>query len=320
MTNTRNQEVDKAIKDHDKAITDIQETLAAMMKQQEQLMKQQEQILKVAVENRSNMFGYGRAIDGSSSKQMRIGKVDFPKFNGEDVQGWLYRCEHFFAIDETPDNLKLRHAVIHLEGDAIQWHRSYMKTRNATVAELPWEEYVRAISSRFSDSMFEDPLEEIASLTHADSLLDYNNSFDALLNKVSISETQAVSGPVKMFKPRTLHEAYGLARIQNNNNLRGAIIPTGDSQEKITPPINASKLPLLPTPTTGAIEPPTSKSGILSSRRLTGDELELKRAKGECFWCTEKFFPGHKCKKKQLYILEVEGEKQATEEDEDNVT
>ncbi|XP_076919635.1 protein LATERAL BRANCHING OXIDOREDUCTASE 1-like [Bidens hawaiensis] len=115
---------------------------------------------------------------------MRIGKVNFPKFNGEDVQGWLYRGEHFFAIDETPDNLKLRHAVIHLEGDVIQWHRSYMKTRNATVAKLPWEEYVRAISSRFSNSMFEDPLEEIASLTHADSTTTIHSMPCSLLDKV----------------------------------------------------------------------------------------------------------------------------------------
>jgi hypothetical protein len=99
----------------------------------------------------------------------------------------------------------------------------------ATVVELPWTDYVRAISSRFWNALFEDPLEEIASLTQTDELHVYNTSFDALLNKVNLSETQAVTlylkglkpeirGPVKMFKPRTLHEAYGLAKIQNINN------------------------------------------------------------------------------------------------------
>nr|GEW80832.1 Ty3/gypsy retrotransposon protein [Tanacetum cinerariifolium] len=79
--------------------------------------------------------------------------------------------------------MKLRYAVIHLEGDAIQWHRAFMKTRGATVAELTWENYVRAISSRFSNAMFEDPMEEIASLIQDDDLHEYNNAFDALLNK-----------------------------------------------------------------------------------------------------------------------------------------
>nr|GEU32406.1 hypothetical protein [Tanacetum cinerariifolium] len=73
---------------------------------------------------------------------MRIGKVEFPRFSRVDVKAWIYRCEQFFAIDETPDNMKLRYAVIHLEGDAIQWHRAFMKTRGATVAELTWENYV----------------------------------------------------------------------------------------------------------------------------------------------------------------------------------
>ncbi|KAL6577614.1 hypothetical protein OROMI_009942 [Orobanche minor] len=177
----KTQEIEKSLKDHDKAIADIQVTLAALMKQQEQSIKQQEQMLKHA----QNQSGSGSHSDGGSvsfssfsgdlpdpktNRPMRIGKVEFPRFSGVDVVAWIYRCEHFFAIDDKPDNMKLRYALIHLEGDAVQWHRAFMKTRRATVAELPWEIYVRAISSRFSYAMFED-------------LHDYNTTFDALLNK-----------------------------------------------------------------------------------------------------------------------------------------
>nr|GFC01169.1 hypothetical protein [Tanacetum cinerariifolium] len=68
-------------------------------------------------------------------------------------------------------------------GDAIQWHQAFMKTRGTTVAELTWENYVRVISGPFSNAMFEDPMEEIASLIQDDDLHEYNNAFDALLNK-----------------------------------------------------------------------------------------------------------------------------------------
>ncbi|GJS25424.1 putative nucleotidyltransferase, ribonuclease H, partial [Tanacetum coccineum] len=209
--------------------------------------------------------------------------------------------------------MKLRYAVIHLEGDAIQWHRAFMKTRGATVAELTWENYMRAISSRFSNAMFEDPVEEIASLVQDNDLHEYNNAFDALLNKVTLSETQAVSlylkglkpkirGPVKMFKPSTLHEAYGLAKIQNLNNTTlenkltlakgGATHPKNTNETgRVTPPVNASKFPLLPNPNTRPIGATTTKIGAKVSRRLTSKELELKRAKGECFWCTVKDIP-----------------------------
>ncbi|XP_076921670.1 uncharacterized protein LOC143583178 [Bidens hawaiensis] len=128
-------------------------------------------------------------------------------------------------MDETPEEAKLRCAVFHLEGDEIQWNRAFMRTRNATISDVWWEDYVLAITTRFSNAMFEDPLEKIASLNQTDSVLELNTAFDSLLNKVTLSETQAVSlylkdlkldirGPVKMFKPRTLHEAYGLAKTQ----------------------------------------------------------------------------------------------------------
>ncbi|GKE50017.1 putative nucleotidyltransferase, ribonuclease H [Tanacetum coccineum] len=46
--------------------------------------------------------------------------------------------------------------------------------------------------------------------------------------------------------------------------------------------------------------------------------MELKRAKGECFWCTEKFVPGHKCPRNQLFIIEVEDEDEAYEENKED--
>lgn len=42
--------------------------------------------------------------------------------------------------------------------------------------------------------------------------------------------------------------------------------------------------------------------------KLISKEIDMKRAKGECFFCSEKFVPGHKCKKNQLFNIEVEGE------------
>ncbi|XP_076890181.1 uncharacterized protein LOC143541176 [Bidens hawaiensis] len=265
-------------------------------------------------------------MESRGAKPLRIGKVEFPKFSGEDVEGWVYRCEHFFALDETPDETKLRCAAVHLEGDALQWHRAFLKTRNATVSEVPWDDYVRSISARFSSALFEDPLEEIASLNQTGSLQDLNTAFDSLLNKVTLSETQAVSlylkalkteieGPVKMFKPRTLHEAYRLAKTQalNNENLEEQLNKgkwnAGNTKinnnSRITPPTNATKLPLLPTPNRPA---GLATKPVNGPRHLTSKELEQKRAKGECFWCTEKFVLGHTCARprKQLYIIEAE--------------
>ena len=43
-------------------------------------------------------------------------------------------------------------------------------------------------------------------------------------------------------------------------------------------------------------------------------DFDERRAKGLCFWCDEKFVAGHKCSKKQLYVVEVNAEEVMEEE------
>lgn len=53
--------------------------------------------------------------------------------------------------------------------------------------------------------------------------------------------------------------------------------------------------------------PPVAKIDNNRRRRLTPAEMDEKRAQGICFFCDDKFTPGHKCKaKRHLYSLELE--------------
>ncbi|GJT08669.1 hypothetical protein Tco_0843131, partial [Tanacetum coccineum] len=36
----------------------------------------------------------------------RMTKVEFLKFSGDDVKGWIFRCEQFFDIDDIPEHQK----------------------------------------------------------------------------------------------------------------------------------------------------------------------------------------------------------------------
>ncbi|MFS7996550.1 putative nucleotidyltransferase, Ribonuclease H [Helianthus anomalus] len=259
----------------------------------------------------------------------RLGKIDFPKFNGEDVDDWIYRCEHFFAIDETPDNFKVRYATINLEGDAVKWHQSFLKLRAIPITDISWPDYSQAIIDRFSTTLFEDAMGNLTSLTQTGTLEDFCKLFDSCLLKVSIAEPYAVSiflkalkpeigGPVKMFQPKTLKEAFRLAKIQEATNKslgvgqssRSVSISNngygGNKNQGVKPPAYTTQLPLLPTPH------PSKK--LTNTRQISSKEIEGKRARGECFWCPEKFTPGHKCPNKQIYVLEVCGQ----DEEEDN--
>jgi len=74
-------------------------------------------------------------------------------------------------------------------------------------------------------------------------------------------------------------------------------------------------------PQQGILHTPTHKP----TRTIRPRDLEEKRAKGLCFWCNERFVPGHRCKNKRLYslcileddedVVDIEGEADVGEHD-----
>ncbi|KAD6454360.1 hypothetical protein E3N88_09066 [Mikania micrantha] len=190
-----------------------------------------------------------------------------------------------------------------------------------------------AIVARFSTTLFENAMAILTSLSQTGSLEEFCQQFDAHLLKVSISETYAVSiflkavnpsigGPVKMFQPKTLREAFYLAKIQVSTNKSMNVSSIGRSNQingsfanksnsSVKPPLNVTHLPVLPTP-------PIIKK-LTNTKQLSSKEIEGKRVRGECFWLTKKFTPGHKCANKQLFVLEVQGCDEEEEQIDDGV-
>ena len=69
----------------------------------------------------------------------RLSKIDFPQSNGENVQGWIYKCEQFFEVEGSTKNVKVKLASIKLNGKALLWHQSFIRSRNG--AWPGWNEY-----------------------------------------------------------------------------------------------------------------------------------------------------------------------------------
>nr|GEX87335.1 phospholipase-like, aminotransferase-like mobile domain protein [Tanacetum cinerariifolium] len=53
-----------------------------------------------------------------------LAKVEFPKFQEDDVRGWVFRCDQFFSIDNTSNEEKVKIVSVHLTDKALLWHRS----------------------------------------------------------------------------------------------------------------------------------------------------------------------------------------------------
>lgn len=94
-----------------------------------------------------------------------------------------------------------------------------------------WEEFVRAVQIRFGPGAYDDPMETLSKLKQEGSLEDYKKKFDALALKVHrLPEEHKLSCflgglkdetrlPVRMFHPKSLVDAYSLARIQEEHVL-----------------------------------------------------------------------------------------------------
>ncbi|XP_022032970.1 uncharacterized protein LOC110934084 [Helianthus annuus] len=286
-----------------------------------------------------NNRGMDRDRNGDS-RFVRLGRLDFPKFNGEDVEGWIYKCKHFFTIDKTPEAHKVQIAVINLEGAALQWHQLHVNSQNRVVEEMNWADYERSITNRFSTRLSEEPMEDLKNLQQTSTLQEYCEAFDALLYRVVLCEEYAaglfIAGLkpeirclVKIFKPKTVRDAIAMAKQQEvvystlfgpkevkkwsgsttstmsstSTSFKGSNQPltTSNSSFKAT---NTNALALLPTPVNKTAKP---------IRKIPTKEAQEKLAKGECFWCPEKYTSTHNCKFKQLYSLHIEADDEGCE-------
>lgn len=96
-----------------------------------------------------------------ASGSFRIRKLDFPKFNSDDVIEWLYRCNYYFKVSVVPNEMKVDLATIHIDRDALLWHQSYMKLKDLQSTTVSWEEYSTTFNFRFGLSPFDDPIRNL---------------------------------------------------------------------------------------------------------------------------------------------------------------
>ena len=100
--------------------------------------------------------------------------------------------------------------------------------------------------------------------------------------------------PVRMLSPKSLNEAFGLAKIQEEYNWsckKVTKVPGDQGKPSIlgVPPKNPSLLETKPR---------------LPLKRISPAQMEERRKKGLCYNCDDKWAPGHKCKNAMLFLLD----------------
>ncbi|GJU56064.1 putative mitochondrial protein [Tanacetum coccineum] len=232
---------------------------------------------------------------GPQLNHSRLAKIEFPKFSGDNVKGW-----------------------------ALLWHSQFVRTHGNNVS---WNEYKQAILTRFGKG-YDDPMFELKILKYETTAREYEDAFDNILSRVEVSKEHVVSlfigglpteieMGVRMFKPKTLADAYCLANLQEatlnvvKKKTRPPFIPstsrfnggsTNTSKPLMTNSTNAS----------GIVNTKPNTPVTRQNRRFSQKEYAEKRAQNLCFYYDQKYVPRYKCSS-QLYSLVLVPEEDSVE-------
>jgi hypothetical protein len=160
---------------------------------------------------------------GRQAREPRAMELEFPRFKGGDPTSWMFRAIQYFEYYQVHDASKVMHASYHLDDDALIWFQSCEHDLGC------WDNFARAIQLRFGPPSYDDPMGLLIKLKHVNSIEEYKGLFESLSNRIrNLSSMHKLncfmSGlkdevrlAIKMQGPRTLGEAYAMAKIQEQS-------------------------------------------------------------------------------------------------------
>ncbi|KAL0537842.1 hypothetical protein IC582_026831 [Cucumis melo] len=266
--------------------------------------------------------------DENTNDRSKFKKVEMPVFTGEDPESWLFRAERYFQIHKLTESEKMLVSTICFDGPALNWYRSQEEREKFA----SWTNLKERLLVRFQSTREGTVCGRFLRIQQETTVEEYRNRFDKLVAPLSDLEDRVVEetfmtglfpwirAEVILCKPKGLAEKMLTAQLvedreilRNAANLnsyiggkQSAITSTGTKhsyyQQNKESKTNASfpiRTITLKSPNPGEIR----KEG--TSKRLPDAEFQLRKEKGLCFKCNEKYSADHKCKMKEQRELRM---------------
>ncbi|KAK0605877.1 hypothetical protein LWI29_031727 [Acer saccharum] len=175
-------------------------------------------------------------------------------------------------------------------------------------------------AEQFDKSTFEDPAETLSHLKQIGYILSYQDEFERLSQLVDdLPEHYLISSfiaglkdeiryEVKIRKPRTLSLAFEIARLIEDKIKASKPLPhlrtTNPLYAQTTVPTTSTSPPSLLGPPP-QVRPATHKTNTtITPTRLTPAQARTRRENGLCYYCDEKYVPGHRCATPKLFMID----------------
>ncbi|XP_026452109.1 uncharacterized protein LOC113352512 [Papaver somniferum] len=224
-------------------------------------------------------------------------------------------------------------AAIHLDGKANKWFLNFQVGRH----RILWYDFAHSIFSRFENPVDENFVGSFNKMMQLNSVEEYFDQFEALKALMlaynpSLDECyfilsfisglkEEIRNSVYMFNPQSLSKAFTLARMEEQkhqslpkfskpsstsfSSSRSFSSPNFPPKPIITNANFSKSAPTTPKYYSPTNTKPSSSSPIL--RRLTPEQMRLRRDKGLCYKCDEVYKFGNICKgRPQLFMVQAE--------------
>ncbi|VFQ95935.1 unnamed protein product [Cuscuta campestris] len=221
-------------------------------------------------------------------------RVDAPRFSGEDPTGWIFKVQKYFDYFLTPEPERLQLVAMLIDHPASEWFH-YFQANNPRAT---WPEFLDAVQQRFDSSYYENYIGVLSKLSQTSSVMDYQSAFETILNKVSgVPEATLIA----MFNAGLKQPVRREVNLQNSSTLASAFALARElstCHEEAAASYTAS-----PTPRKPQITGHPGDKSPLPVVRLSLAEKTERNKKGLCWYCDEKWVPGHNCKHRFLVLM-----------------
>ncbi|XP_042038388.1 uncharacterized protein LOC121784292 [Salvia splendens] len=249
-----------------------------------------------------------------------------PRFDGSNVVSWISRVQFYFDHCRLPEDHRLHYAVMLFEPPVAEWVFNYREGNPSA----RWSEFLEDVRRRFDPKCFVDYFGVLAKLCQTGSLEEYNSEFDGMLNRVrGVPDgrlvtlyveglQQPVRNQVKFQYPPSVAAAMALA-VEFDAAIDKQP-PKQSFQRRAWQPRENAQHPssLTITPSGSATGPqqqregqPTGKSADFAGLpvvRISAAERAERTRKGLCWYCPDKWVPGHVCRGKFLVYMGMDDE------------
>lgn len=100
--------------------------------------------------------------------------IHMPRFDGNDVEDWLFQVRRFFIYNKTPEEQKLLMASFHIDGIARKWF-SWMEASNFLT---DWKRFVKDLCKKFGKGNYTLPGGKLSKLMQLGSVAEYQTEFE----------------------------------------------------------------------------------------------------------------------------------------------